>query len=157
MDSFFGIGMFELVMIAIIALVVLGPERLPSAMREMAKYMRQLRQVSNDFQAQFSDELKVLDEINPRKLINDAFDPNSRPATPPATGAAKPAAAPPRPAPVPPVAATPAGTNPEPNNTILPPPAAPAVAAPGTGEPAANGSTQAQPAGSGDPGAETPQ
>ena len=82
MDSFFGIGMFELVMIAIIALVVLGPERLPSAMREVAKYMKQLRQISNDFQSQFSDELKVLDEINPRRLLNEALDPNARPVPP---------------------------------------------------------------------------
>ena len=143
MDSFFGIGLFELVMIAIIALVVLGPERLPGAMREVAKYMKQLRNISNEFQSQFSEELKMLDEINPRRILNEAIDPNSpanKPATtatkPPAlpsTSAAKPAAAataaakPLAPKPVtPPVAPTaatapPAITNGEPTNTILPP------------------------------------
>jgi sec-independent protein translocase protein TatB len=89
MDSFFGIGMFELVMIAVIALLVLGPERLPGAMREVAKYMRQLRNVSNEFQSQFSDELKMLDEMNPRRIINDALDPNATPSTTPKGSTAK--------------------------------------------------------------------
>jgi sec-independent protein translocase protein TatB len=117
MDSFFGIGLFELVMIAVIALLVLGPERLPGAMREVAKYMRQLRNISNEFQSQFSDELKMLDEINPRRILNEAIDPNAAannlannaakpPATASATAATKPAA--PKPAAV--TTTAPAGT-----------------------------------------------
>lgn len=91
MDSFFGIGLFELVLIAVIALVVLGPERLPGAMREVAKWIRQLRSLSSDFQSQFSEEFKMLDEINPRRIINDALDPNAQ--SKPAPGqAAKPSA-----------------------------------------------------------------
>ena len=77
MDSFFGIGMFELIMIAVIALLVMGPERLPGAMREIAKYMRQLRNISDEFQSQFSEELKLLDEINPKRILNEALDPNA--------------------------------------------------------------------------------
>ena len=145
MDSFFGIGLFELVMIAVIALVVLGPERLPGAMREVAKYMKQLRNISHEFQSQFSEELKMLEEIDPRRILNEAIDPNA-PATtaaakPPAqvapaaksvaatsaatsaaAGAAATAAKPPAPAvkPAPP-AVSPAVTNGEPANTILPP------------------------------------
>ena len=69
MDSFFGIGLFELMLIAIIALVVMGPERLPGAMRELAKYMRQLRQISGEFQSQFSEELQMLDELNPKRIM----------------------------------------------------------------------------------------
>jgi sec-independent protein translocase protein TatB len=97
MDSFFGIGLFELVMIAVIALLVMGPERLPGAMREVAKYMRQLRSISNEFQSQFSDELKMLDEMNPRRIINDVMDPNASPTatstTAKTTAAKTPAAA----------------------------------------------------------------
>ena len=83
MDSFFGIGLFELVMIAVVALLVLGPERLPGAMREVAKWMRQLRNISSEFQSQFSEEFKMLDEINPRRIINDALDPNAQPSAQP--------------------------------------------------------------------------
>jgi sec-independent protein translocase protein TatB len=153
MDSFFGIGLFELVMIAVIALLVLGPERLPGAMREVAKYMKQLRNLSNEFQSQFSDELKMLDEINPRRILNEAIDPNSPSATAAkpaakaaaataATTAAKPLA--PKSVTPKPAAPAPAITNGEPANTILPP--AQADTPPGTStattDPAASGSAE---------------
>lgn len=104
MDSFFGIGLFELVMIAVVALLVLGPERLPGAMREVAKWMRQLRNLSSEFQSQFSEEFKMLDEINPRRIINEAIDPNAQPRSGAAGGVKQtPAATPARPpAPKPP-------------------------------------------------------
>jgi sec-independent protein translocase protein TatB len=126
MDSFFGIGLFELMLIAIIALVVMGPERLPGAMRELAKYMRQLRQISGEFQSQFSEELQMLDELNPKRIINDAIKPAppakpapQQPLKPPAQSA-KPAA---KPAPAQPPAA-----NGEAENSMLPPNPAPGVA-----------------------------
>ena len=124
MDSFFGIGLFELMLIAIIALVVMGPERLPGAMRELAKYMRQLRQISGEFQSQFSEELQMLDELNPKRIINDAIKPTppakpapQQPLKPPAQ-TAKPAA---KPAPAQPLAA-----NGEAENSMLPPNPTPA-------------------------------
>ena len=88
MDSFFGIGILELFFVAIIALIVLGPERLPGTIREVAKYFRMLRNISGEFTSQFSDELKALEEINPQKIIRDITeDPaESKPAakkTPP--------------------------------------------------------------------------
>lgn len=94
MDSFFGIGIFELFLIAVIALVVLGPERLPGAMRTIAGYFRQIRDISSEFTSQFSDEIKMLEEMDPRRMINDALDPSKTPAssTNTAKAAAKPAA-----------------------------------------------------------------
>lgn len=80
MDSFFGIGLFELVLVAVIALVVLGPERLPGAMRTIADYMRQIRNVSSEFTSQFSEEIKMLEEMDPRRMINDVLDPTKTPA-----------------------------------------------------------------------------
>lgn len=137
MDSFFGIGLFELVMIAVVALIVLGPERLPGAMREVAKWMRQLRNLSSEFQSQFSEEFKMLDELNPRRIINEAIDPNATPgasARPGSGQPAKPAAqpvtppaskplAPKPPAPKPMGAAAPAAppADDEVQNSILPP------------------------------------
>jgi sec-independent protein translocase protein TatB len=86
MDSFFGIGIFELIIIAIVALVVLGPERLPGAMREASKYARKARDLSNELQSQFSEELQLLDEMNPKRIVNDILGP-----TPPAQGTPPPA------------------------------------------------------------------
>lgn len=91
MDSFFGIGIFELFLIAVIALVVLGPERLPGAMRTIAGYIRQIREVGSEFTSQFSDEIKMLEEMDPRRMINDVLDPAKTPT--PSSSAAKPAPA----------------------------------------------------------------
>jgi sec-independent protein translocase protein TatB len=115
MDSFFGIGLFELMLIAIIALVVMGPERLPGAMRELAKYMRQLRQISGEFQSQFSEELQMLDELNPKRIINDAIKP-APPARPAPQQPLKPPAPTAKPAPAQPPAA-----GGEADNSMLPP------------------------------------
>ncbi|CAN5486526.1 hypothetical protein BH10CHL1_BH10CHL1_01210 [soil metagenome] len=72
--SFFGIGIPELVFIVVIALIVLGPERLPSTMREIAKMWGYVRNLSRDLTSQFGDELKVLDDINPQKLMREMVD-----------------------------------------------------------------------------------
>lgn len=73
MDGFFGIGIGELVLIAIVALIVLGPERLPSALREVAKFIRWLRNLSREFTDQFGDEFKALEDLNPRRILQDAI------------------------------------------------------------------------------------
>jgi sec-independent protein translocase protein TatB len=75
MDGIFGIGPLELFFIAVIALIVLGPERLPSALREITKTIRRVREVTNEFTSQFGDELKALDDINPRKILSEMTDP----------------------------------------------------------------------------------
>ncbi len=71
MNGFFGIGFMELAFIAILALLVLGPERLPGAARETAKFLGQLRAMSSEFTSQFSEELQLLDELNPSKLADE--------------------------------------------------------------------------------------
>jgi Tat protein translocase TatB subunit len=49
----FGIGAEELVVIFIIALFVLGPERLPSLARDIGKAVRELRRASDELTDQF--------------------------------------------------------------------------------------------------------
>ena len=105
MESFFGIGILELFFIAILALIIMGPERLPGVMREGANYVRKLRQMGNELTSQFGDELKALDELNPKRIFNEMTDPNrpdpndkTKPAAKTPTPA-KPAAKPASPAP----------------------------------------------------------
>jgi len=50
----------ELVIILVIALVILGPERLPGAARTVGKIMGQVREVSNGFQKELKS---ALDEV----------------------------------------------------------------------------------------------
>jgi sec-independent protein translocase protein TatB len=106
MNSFFGIGFMELFFIAVLALIVLGPERLPGAIRELAKHARTIRNLSNELTSQFSEELQALDEINPQKILRELTeDPaeekkksttkaaSTSPAAKSSTGTTKPASA----------------------------------------------------------------
>ena len=52
----FGIGWAEFVFLAIAALLVLGPEKLPDAARQLGKWMRDLRAASSDLRREFQSE-----------------------------------------------------------------------------------------------------
>ena len=72
-------------MILVIALLVLGPERLPEIARQAGKAMAELRRMSSGFQAEMRDAMKVPATPSPAKPAT----PSSPPATPGA-GAAPP-------------------------------------------------------------------
>jgi sec-independent protein translocase protein TatB len=74
MDSFFGIGLPELFFIAVLALVILGPERLPGTLREIAKAWGYIRNLGRELTSQFSEEFKALEDLNPRKLLDEIAD-----------------------------------------------------------------------------------
>ncbi len=59
----FNIGLGELFFIALLALVVVGPERLPKVMREFGRIVRQIRLVVNEMTSQFADELQPIQEL----------------------------------------------------------------------------------------------
>ena len=61
----FDIGFSELVLIAVVALIVLGPERLPKAARTMGHLFGRLQRYVNEVKADISREME-LDEL--RKL-----------------------------------------------------------------------------------------
>ena len=51
----FGIGMTEMIVILVIALVVLGPKRLPELARTLGKSLAELRRASTDLRREFQD------------------------------------------------------------------------------------------------------
>ncbi|WAJ70717.1 Sec-independent protein translocase protein TatB [Catenovulum adriaticum] len=53
------IGFWELALIGILALLVLGPERLPSALRSVGKAVRTVKQTANHLKSEFNHELRV--------------------------------------------------------------------------------------------------
>jgi sec-independent protein translocase protein TatB len=61
----FGVSSFELLVIILIALVVLGPERLPKAIRMVTRLLSELRRVSTDLQRTINVEA-YLQEQNSR-------------------------------------------------------------------------------------------
>ncbi|MBY7959146.1 Sec-independent protein translocase protein TatB [Vibrio fluvialis] len=55
----FDIGFWELVLISVVALVVLGPERLPHAIRSVAKFVSAAKNMANSVKDELAHELKV--------------------------------------------------------------------------------------------------
>lgn len=53
------IGFWELIIIAVLALVVLGPERLPSAARTLGKWISDIKQTTHNLKSEFKHELRV--------------------------------------------------------------------------------------------------
>lgn len=65
----FQIGFFELVVVGLVALVVLGPERLPGAIRTMSLWIGRLRRSFNSIKTEIEKEIGA-DEIR-RQLRNE--------------------------------------------------------------------------------------
>jgi Tat protein translocase TatB subunit len=64
----FNIGGGELLVIVLIALIVLGPQRLPDAMRTLGRVVGEVRRVSSGFQQELRDAFEdsdVADEASP--------------------------------------------------------------------------------------------
>ncbi|MFR9721413.1 Sec-independent protein translocase protein TatB [Aeromonas diversa] len=63
----FDIGFWELMVIAVVALVVLGPERLPEAVRTVAKWVKLVRSTANAVKMELSEELRIQELHNDLK------------------------------------------------------------------------------------------
>lgn len=55
----FEIGFWELVLISVVGLVVLGPERLPVAIRTVSQWIGAVRNMANSVKDELSQELKI--------------------------------------------------------------------------------------------------
>lgn len=55
----FGLGFSEILVIAIIAILFLGPEKLPDAMVKGAKFFKSFKNSINDVKSSFEQEMKI--------------------------------------------------------------------------------------------------
>ena len=55
----FDIGFWEIVLIAVIGLIVLGPERLPVAIRSVMRWVNTVKGMANSVKSEISQELKI--------------------------------------------------------------------------------------------------
>jgi sec-independent protein translocase protein TatB len=73
------VGWGELLVLAVVGLIVLGPERLPKAASDAAKMLRQLRTMARnataDIKAELGPEMADLDfaSLHPRRLMSSAL------------------------------------------------------------------------------------
>jgi sec-independent protein translocase protein TatB len=65
----FGLSFGEIVIIAVLALILLGPERLPEAARTVGKGLREFRRVTDDLKDQIETEIDLDDRRAPRPAL----------------------------------------------------------------------------------------
>ena len=105
----FNIGPMELLVLALVGLIVIGPDKLPGLARDAARMLRSLREVATGARTQLRDELgpefadldlrslnprtaiqrallgdEDLSELNPRAALRDAMSDEPPPPAPPA-------------------------------------------------------------------------
>ncbi len=80
----FGLSSEKIMILLVLALFILGPERLPGYARSFAQFIKKMRTMANSAQAQMKDELgegfedldwKKLDprQYDPRRIIREAL------------------------------------------------------------------------------------
>ncbi|AIY64138.1 Sec-independent protein translocase protein TatB [Pseudoalteromonas piratica] len=52
-------GFWELFVVLVVGLIVLGPERLPTAVRSVARWIKTIKQMATNVQAEINEELRV--------------------------------------------------------------------------------------------------
>jgi Tat protein translocase TatB subunit len=71
-----GIGMPELIVIAVIALIVIGPEKLPGLAKTFGRMFGELKKATNEFkdtmevESKMADVKKAFDGINEKEIID---------------------------------------------------------------------------------------
>ncbi|MEA3352611.1 MAG: Sec-independent protein translocase protein TatB [Campylobacterota bacterium] len=55
----FGMGFMEIFLVAVVAIIALGPEKLPSAMVEIAKFFKQFKSGIEDAKSTINSELNI--------------------------------------------------------------------------------------------------
>jgi len=65
----FDIGFWELALIAVVGLLVIGPERLPDVARTAGKWIGSVRRLINNVQAEINAEVKKADEL--KRLLDE--------------------------------------------------------------------------------------
>jgi sec-independent protein translocase protein TatB len=70
----FDIGWSELLVIAVVAIIVVGPKDLPRMMRTFGTYAGKLRRMAGDFQRQFEDAMREAEIEEVKKAMHSVRD-----------------------------------------------------------------------------------
>jgi sec-independent protein translocase protein TatB len=67
----FDIGWGELLVIAMVALIAIGPKELPGALRTLGQWMGKVRRMAGEFQNQFQDAIREAELHDLKKEVDD--------------------------------------------------------------------------------------
>src|SRR6185295_15996881 len=77
----FDIGWSELIVIAVVALIAIGPKELPGVLRSVGQWMGKIRRMAADFQGQFQEAMREAEMEDIKKQVEETassvtnFDP----------------------------------------------------------------------------------
>ncbi len=74
MDSFFGIGLPELIVILLLAGIIMGPQRIRKVAYTLGRVTAQLQAVSRQFARQLNAELDSLEDKSVKDAVRDVRD-----------------------------------------------------------------------------------
>ena len=80
-EAVFDIGIGEIMVLAVLGLLIFGPERLPRAASDAAAMMRNVRAMATNAR---KDALRGLQDLHPKNMVAGIFDDGPE-ATPPPT------------------------------------------------------------------------
>ncbi|MDP9319873.1 MAG: twin-arginine translocase TatA/TatE family subunit [Chloroflexota bacterium] len=84
----FGIGTGEILLLLVIALIVLGPERMPKLARDLGRAMAEFRKTSDELRSEFLNADKYLDAAATSQPAEQPAIPATTTPEPPVTEAA---------------------------------------------------------------------
>jgi sec-independent protein translocase protein TatB len=67
----FDIGWSELVVIAVVALIAIGPKELPGVLRTVGQWMRKARTMAGEFQGQFQEAMREAEMADLKKSFDE--------------------------------------------------------------------------------------
>jgi sec-independent protein translocase protein TatB len=70
----FDIGWSELVVIAIVALIAIGPKELPGVLRMVGQWMGKARKMAGEFQGQFQEAMREAEMADLKKSFDEVKD-----------------------------------------------------------------------------------
>ncbi|MGE0565584.1 MAG: Sec-independent protein translocase protein TatB [Pseudolabrys sp.] len=67
----FDIAWSELIIIAVVALIVIGPKELPGVLRGIGHWMGKIRRMASEFQGQFQEAMREAEVADLKKQVDD--------------------------------------------------------------------------------------
>jgi sec-independent protein translocase protein TatB len=74
----FGIGFTELMLIAVVAILFLGPDKLPQTLVDIAKFFKSVKRTINDAKSSFEEEIRVADLKKEALEYREKFEATNR-------------------------------------------------------------------------------